>query len=129
MSQGTVRVPTMEKDSVNTKTMEKDRVSTKTMEKDRVNTKAMEKDRVNNKTMERERVNIKMQRHLRPLTTASKASTSRSSTRPNTAGAELTNGTGGTSTIKPRSSRVTKQSLRESHLQVSWLNIGMIIFV
>ncbi|RUS74746.1 hypothetical protein EGW08_017497 [Elysia chlorotica] len=63
--------------------------------------------------MEKERVNIKMQRHLRPLTTSSKASAMRGGTRPNTAGAALTGG----NLSKPRSSRVSKQSLRESHMQ------------
>ncbi|GFO32617.1 leucine-rich repeat-containing protein 74a-like [Plakobranchus ocellatus] len=62
--------------------------------------------------MDKERVNIKMQRHLRPLTTASKAAVSRGGTRPSTAGAAVLGGSSRT-----RASRVSKQNLRESHLQ------------
>ncbi|KAK3726357.1 hypothetical protein RRG08_027085 [Elysia crispata] len=63
--------------------------------------------------MEKERVTIKLQRHLRPLTTSSKLPANRGGTRPNTAGAALMGG----NLSKPRSSRVSKQSLRESHLK------------
>ncbi|GFS14079.1 leucine-rich repeat-containing protein [Elysia marginata] len=63
--------------------------------------------------MERERVNIKMQRHLRPLTTSSKTSSNRAGNRPNTAAPVVTSSIPN----KTRSSRVSKQSLRESHMQ------------